>query len=86
LQVQGQQIPDLQSSSTEELKEKLFTKLQENRQVAKNKLTTVFSQRKQSLLKSTVKWAIGGIIVGVSLISIWKYTNWSKKLLLRNQN
>jgi arsenate reductase-like glutaredoxin family protein len=81
LQAQGQQIPDLNSSSPEELKEKLFNQLQQNQDLVNSKVTTAMKQRQQTLWKSTCKWAIGGILAGVSLIFVARYTNWSKKLI-----
>jgi cell division protein FtsL len=66
--------------SSETMKEKLLTKLEQEQSSSLNKATTVYQQQKKSLVKNSFKWIIGAFLSGCFFITLWKSTDWTRKI------
>jgi large-conductance mechanosensitive channel len=66
--------------SSETMKGKLLTKLEQEQSSNLNKATTVYQQQKQSLFKNSFKWIIGAFLSGCFFITFWKSTDWTRKM------
>ena len=67
-------------SSTTEAKKQLITLIQEKKQTNRKELTANLKNTQLNLFKSTFKWVIGAIIAGISFVSIWRYTDWTRNI------
>jgi len=72
------QNPEPKVTSAQQLKASLLTEVKQKQKIARRKLETQSSKKKNNLLKNTLKWSIGAIISGISFILIWKYTKWTR--------
>ena len=80
LQNYRKQAPNTTIVSGQELKENIFTEIQEKQKTAQAQLQNGFNEKEQNLIKKTLKWLIGTIVSGLSFILIWNYTQWARVL------
>ena len=77
--LRSNQLPD-NPSSTVEAKEQLSSVIQERQDISSDRLQQRLKNQQVKLFKSTFKWAIGALILGVAFVSVWKYTGWSREI------
>jgi len=66
--------------SSETMKVKLLTKLEQEQSSSLNQATTAYQQQKRSLFKNSFKWIIGAFISGWFFLIFWKSTDWTRKM------
>ena len=68
-------------SSPGQIKDKLITRLEKYEQANKDQIKTALQEKRNSLLKVSIKWTIGAIIAGVAFILVWQSTAWARDLV-----
>ena len=67
--------------SAAEKKQQLTDKLKSNEQASRQQLQQRLKNNQRSLFKMTFKWVLGAILAGVTFISLWKYTEWTREFV-----
>lgn len=68
------------SNSVRESKQQLINTVKQQQQIETQQLKQSLKNKQSTLFKTTFKWAIGAIIAGITLVSIWKYTSWTRTI------
>lgn len=70
------------SKSVAESKKRLIDAVRQQQQIKNQQVKQVLKREQLTLFKTTFKWAISAIIAGIALVSIWKYTSWTRTIKL----
>lgn len=68
----------LEGKDPQELKTQLLTQLSQAKKQIKTQAETKKSTGNLNLLKSSVKWNLGALVVGTLFITFWKATGWAR--------
>lgn len=72
--------PQVSTMSSEAIRQKILEKIDRENQQNHQRLEQNFATRKLSMTKTTIKWLLGTSIAGISFITIWKYTRWTRAI------
>ena len=67
--------------SAAEKKQQLTNKLNSSEQANRQQLQQTLKNQQRSLFKMTFKWVLGAILAGITFISLWRYTEWTREFL-----
>ena len=68
------------SKSIKESRKQLIDAVKQQQQVNNEQLKQNFKAKQRTLFKTTFKWLINAILAGITFISIWKYTSWTRTI------
>ena len=68
------------SSSVEESRKQLIDTVEQQQQIKTQQLKENLKNQQLTLFKTTLKWFAGAIIAGITFVSIWKYTSWTRTI------
>ena len=70
--------PEFSATSPQEIKQTILQKIDKEKQKTRETVEQNFAKKRLSLVKMTVKWVLGTLIAGISFITIWKHTRWTR--------
>ena len=71
---------DISANAARQMKGTLLAEVEKQQLQAEKELRSQFSNDKQNLLKTTIKWLIGSIVSAICFVLIWRHTKWARKL------
>ena len=69
-------IPQIKQPQS--VKDQLLTKISQTQRNIQTQADTVGASQRQSLLKNSIKWNLGALVVGTLFIVIWRLTDWAR--------